>query len=105
MVRADEAAGVLEVGGFAASVPLEVQQREIDHAIAHINSRADLQVFASDAFKIEHGLIEFCSLIEIVHTDGEVTQTGHKGFSSISSSFANSRMSRPDGTIFLYSVK
>jgi hypothetical protein len=83
----------------------EVEQCEIDYAVAHVDGGANLQVLASDALEIENGLIEFGSLVEIVHADREVTQTGHQEFSSLLPLLANIGRSRPEGIMFPFTVE
>src|SRR5580700_9531951 len=78
MVSADETLGIFQVRGRRAGAGREVEQGEVDRAVAHIDGRADVQILARDALEIEHGLVEFCGLVEVVHADGEMAQTGHR---------------------------
>src|SRR5580698_3354944 len=77
MVRADKTFGIFQVRGRGAGAGRKVEQGEIDRAVAHVDGRADIQILAGDALEVEHGLVEFCRLVEIVHADGEMAQTGH----------------------------
>src|SRR5262249_44783828 len=77
MMRADERLRVFEVRGLAAGAGREIEQRKIDRAVAHIDRRADLEVFAPDTLEFENGLVEFRGLIEVLNADGEMAQTGH----------------------------
>jgi hypothetical protein len=78
MVRADEALRVFHIGRLAAGAGGEIEQRQIDDAVAHIDGRADIEVLAVDAFEIKDGLVEFRGLVEVVHANGEVAQAGHE---------------------------
>src|SRR5690349_4603351 len=77
MVRADVGIRVFEVGSLAAGGAGEIEQSEIDDAVAHINRRTDVQILAPDAFELEHGLIELRCLVEVLHADGKMAQSGH----------------------------
>src|ERR1700682_287896 len=72
MVRADKTLRILQVRGGGAGAGREIEQGEIDRAVAHINGRADIQILARDGLEIEHGLGELCGLVEMVHADGEM---------------------------------
>ncbi len=65
---------VAEIVALAAR---EVQQREIDGAVAHIDRRADRQVFAAMPLKAENLAVEFRRLVEVADANREVTQPGH----------------------------
>jgi hypothetical protein len=56
---------------------LEVQERHVDDAVAHVDRRADLQILAGDLLELEHLRIEFGRLVEVLHDNGDVAQTGH----------------------------
>ena len=77
MMGADMALRAFEVGGFAAGGAGEIEQRQIDDAVAHIDGRTDLQILAVDPLKIENRLVELRGLVEIVHADGEMAKPGH----------------------------
>src|SRR5580692_10896615 len=77
MVRADKSFGVFQVRRRGAGAGREIEQGEVDCAVAHIDRRADIQILPRDALEVEHGLVELCGLVEIVHADGEMAQTGH----------------------------
>src|SRR5262245_64872173 len=77
MMRADEARALLEVGGLAAGRPGEIEQREVDHAVRHVDRRADLQVLAADALEIEDLGVELRRLIKVFHADCKMAQTCH----------------------------
>src|SRR3984957_10256626 len=77
MVSADEGFGIFQVRGRGAGAGREIEQGKIDRAVAHIDRRADIQILARNALEIEYGLVEFCGLVEVVHADGEMAQTGH----------------------------
>src|ERR1700733_12410700 len=77
MVRADETVAFRQIRRLATLVALEVEQGEIDDAVAHIYSGADLQILATDTLELEHVLIERCGLVEILHDDGKVAETSH----------------------------
>jgi hypothetical protein len=77
MVRADKTSRILEVRGFAAGAALEIEQSEIDHAVAHVNRRADVQILAADPLEVEHGLVERRGLVEVAHAYGKMAQAGH----------------------------
>src|SRR5580704_2720888 len=49
VVRADKALRVLQVRGGGAGSGGEVEQGEIDRAVAHVDRRADIQILARDA--------------------------------------------------------
>ena len=78
MVGADIAGWVFQIGGLAACRTGEIEQGEIDHAVAHVNRRADVEILAPDPFELEHVLIEFRCLFEVLHADGKMAQPGHK---------------------------
>src|ERR1700730_12056708 len=67
MVGADKSFGIFQIRGRGAGAGREIEQGEIDGAVAHIDRRADIQILARDALEVEHGLVEFCGLVEIVH--------------------------------------
>src|SRR4029453_14488901 len=78
MMRADEGCALLEVGCLAAGLSLKIEQREIDHAVGHIDRRTDLQVLAPDPLEVEHAGVELGRLVEVLHADGKVAQTCHR---------------------------
>src|SRR5262245_35229836 len=51
MMRADEGRALLEIGRLAAGLPLEIEQREIDHAVAHVDRGTDVQILAAYEFQ------------------------------------------------------
>ena len=59
-------------------LPAKFEQRHVDHAVAHVDRRADLDRLAADLLQLEHGLVEFRGLLEIFDADGDVAQTGHR---------------------------
>src|ERR1700730_6673053 len=67
MVRAEKALGIFQIRGRGAGAGREIEQGEVDRAVAHIDRRADIQILARNALEVEHGLVEFCGLVEIVH--------------------------------------
>ena len=77
MVGTNEGCPFLDVGCLAALATLEVQKREVDHAVAHVDRRADFQVFPANAFEVEDILVECRSLVQIFHTDCKVAQASH----------------------------
>src|SRR5262249_45617465 len=78
MVRADEGRAFLDIGRFAARLPLEIEQREIDHAIAHVDRGADVQILAADALEVEHVGVELPTPLHICHADCKLAQTRHR---------------------------
>src|SRR5580692_11666524 len=77
VVRADKSFGIFQVRGRGAGAGGEIEQGEVDGAVAHVDGRADIQILPRDALEVEHGLVELCGLVEIVHADGEMAQTSH----------------------------
>src|SRR5262249_60432088 len=77
MVRADEGRALLEIGRLAARLPLKIEQREIDHAVAHVDRGADVQILAADALEVEHVGVELRRLVEVLHADRKMAQTCH----------------------------
>src|SRR5262245_39280837 len=77
MMRADEGRALLEIGRLAAGLPLKIEQREIDHAVAHVDRGTDVQILAADALEVEHVGVELRRLVEILHADCKVAQTCH----------------------------
>src|SRR5581483_6364783 len=77
MVGADMRTRIFQIGSLAAGGAGEIEQCEIDDAIAHIDRRTDVQVLASDALELKHVLIEFRGLIEVLYADGKMAQPGH----------------------------
>ena len=69
---ADEGRAFLEVGRRGAAFALEIQPRHVDDAVAHVDCRTNLQVFAGDLLEFEHLGVEFSRLVEILHDDGDV---------------------------------
>src|SRR5579859_3351758 len=78
MVGADEGFWILQVGGLAAGAGREIEQRQIDHAVAHVDGRADVEVLARDAFELEHVLVKLRRLLQVLDADGEMAQSGHE---------------------------
>src|SRR5499426_4285218 len=78
MMRADEGRALLEIGRLAARLPLKIEQREIDHAIAHVDRGADVEILATDTLEVEHVGAEFRRLVQILHADCKVAQTCHR---------------------------
>ena len=54
-----------------------IQQGEIDHAVAHVDGGADLDVLAPDLLELENVLIELCRFLQVFDADGNVAQTCH----------------------------
>ena len=77
MMRANEARALLDVRGLAAGRAGEIEQREVDHAVGHVDRRADLQILAADALEIEDLGVELRRLIEVFHADCKMAQTCH----------------------------
>jgi len=77
MMGAHEGRTLLDVGCLAAGSAGEIEQREIDHPIAHVDRGADLQILAADALEVEDVGVEFRRLVEVFHTDCKMAQTGH----------------------------
>src|SRR5262249_55057519 len=75
MMRADEGRALLEIGRLAARLPLEIEQRQVDHAVAHVDRGADVEILAADALEVEHVGVELRRLVEILHADCKVAQT------------------------------
>src|SRR5499427_10863820 len=75
MMRADEGRALLEIGRLAARLSLEIEQREIDHAIAHVDGGADVEILAADALEVEHVGVELRRLVEVFHADRKMAQT------------------------------
>src|SRR5215475_9140818 len=78
MMRADEGRALLEIGRRAAGLPLKIEQREIDHAVAHVDRGTDVQILAADALEVEHVGVELRRLVEVFHADCKVAQTCHR---------------------------
>src|SRR5262249_49043247 len=78
MMRADEGRALLEIGRRAAGLALKIEQREIDHAVAHVDRGTDVQILAADALEVEHVGVELRRLVEILHADCKVAQTCHR---------------------------
>src|SRR4029077_3902230 len=74
VMRADEARGVLEIAALGA---LEIEKGEVDHAVGHIDRRADLEILALDPPKIEDLLVKSRGLVEIFDANRDVTQASH----------------------------
>jgi len=77
MMGADMGARIFQIRGFGARGAGEIEQSEIDDAVAHIDRGADVQILAADAFELEHVLIEFRRFLQILHADGKMAQPGH----------------------------
>src|SRR5207244_10788223 len=69
MMRADDGRALLDIGRLAARLPLEIEQREIDHTVAHVDRGADVQILAADPIEVEHVGAELRRLVEIFHPD------------------------------------
>src|SRR5690242_18846700 len=52
MVGADMGARIFKIGSLAAGAAGKVEQSQIDHAVAHVDRRADVQILAADAFEL-----------------------------------------------------
>src|SRR5215471_16335150 len=78
MMRADEARALLATGRLAARLPLEIEQSEIDHAVAHVDGGADVCLLAADALEVEHVGVEPRLLVEVFHADRKMSQTCHR---------------------------
>src|SRR5262245_28577359 len=78
MMRADKGRTLLDVGRLAAGLAAKIEQREIDHAIAHVDGGADVQILAADALEVEHVGVELRRLVQILHADCKVAQTCHR---------------------------
>src|SRR5712692_2837838 len=75
MVRADEILCVLEA---RAGLALVAEQREIDHAVAQIDARADFKVVAADALQVEDLLVERGGFLDVAYHDRKMTQLRHR---------------------------
>src|SRR5436190_15944339 len=74
MVRADEARRVLEP---RAALALVLEERQVDHPVAEIDSRAHVDVLLADALELEHALVEARPALQILHHHRNVPQLGH----------------------------
>src|SRR5262249_39152019 len=75
MMGADEGRALLDIGRLAARLPLKIEHREIDQAVAHVDRGADAEFRAADALEFEHVGLESRRLAQILHADCKVPQT------------------------------
>ena len=70
MVCADRLGRIaLDVVALAAG---KIEQRQIDHAVAQVDRRADVEILALDPLQPEHLFVEFCGLLQVADANGEV---------------------------------
>src|SRR5688500_10283597 len=77
VMRADEGLAFLDIGGGLAAFAFEIEQRHVDDAVAHVDRRADVEIFAADLLDLENLGVELGRLVEVFDADGDVAQTGH----------------------------
>src|SRR5215468_6637708 len=58
MMRADEGRALLEIGRLAAGLPLKIEQREIDHAVSHLERGTAVDVLADVAVVPERARLQ-----------------------------------------------